>query len=163
MYKCLYYIDYQKVRCYDSDRDKLFRIVLLRISRYICTMYEKKTMPNLNCGLDLVGEVLYGKWKIRLLWFINEGHKRPSELQRKIPDASRRVLNIQLKELEQHELVSRKIYPVMPPKVEYELTDFGKSLIPVISAIGLWGDEHQERLKNLILNQLDFSKGPTVT
>jgi len=66
------------------------------------------------------------------------------------------VLNIQLKELEQHELVSRKIYPVMPPKVEYELTDFGKSLIPVISAIGFWGDEHQERLKNLILNQLDF-------
>ncbi len=49
-------------------------------------MYERKTL-SLNCGLDLVGEVLYGKWKIRLLWFINEGHKRPSELQRKIPEA----------------------------------------------------------------------------
>jgi len=101
--------------------------------------------------MDLVGEVLYGKWKMRLLWFINEGHQRPSELQRKIPDASRRVLNMQLKELEEHGLVSRLIYPVMPPKVEYSLTDFGQTLIPVISAIGQWGDMHEERLRELIL------------
>lgn len=118
---------------------------------YLWNMYEKKTVPNLNCGLDLVGEVLYGKWKIRLLWFINEGYLRPSELQRKIPDASRRVLNIQLKELEDHEMVTRKIYPVMPPKVEYTLTDFGKTLIPVLTAIGLWGDQYQDRLKKVIL------------
>ena len=118
-------------------------------------MYERKIIPNLNCGLDLIGEVLYGKWKIRLLWFINEGHKRPSELQRKIPDATRRVLNIQLKELEEHELVSKIIYPVVPPKVEYSLTDLGKTLIPVISAIGNWGDEHEERLRSLILKRLD--------
>jgi DNA-binding HxlR family transcriptional regulator len=116
-------------------------------------MYERKTIPNLNCGLDLIGEVLYGKWKIRLLWFINEGHKRPSELQRKIPDASRRVLNIQLNELEEHELVVRKIYPVVPPKVEYSLTKFGESLIPVIGALGQWGDQNQERLKSLIIKK----------
>ncbi|WP_134091391.1 helix-turn-helix domain-containing protein [Olivibacter sp. XZL3] len=115
-------------------------------------MYERKTLPHLNCGLDLVGEVLYGKWKIRLLWFIYEGHKRPSELQRQIPDVSRRVLNIQLKELGDHELVTRTIYPVMPPKVEYDLTDFGKTLIPMIHSIDLWGDEHQEQLKRVILN-----------
>lgn len=114
-------------------------------------MYEKKTLPNLHCGLDLIGEVLYGKWKIRLLWFIDQGHRRPSELQRKIPDASRRVLNMQLNELEQHELISKTIYPVVPPKVEYYLTDFGKTLIPIISALGYWGDEHEERLRNLIL------------
>ena len=116
-------------------------------------MYERKVIPNLNCGLDLIGEVLYGKWKIRLLWFINEGHKRPSELQRKIPDAARRVLNIQLKELEEHELVTRKVYPVVPPKVEYSLTEFGKTLIPVIAALGQWGDEHEDRLRDLILKQ----------
>ena len=114
-------------------------------------MKNRKIPLNLNCGLDLIGEVLYGKWKIRLLWFINEGHKRPSELQRKIPDASRRVLNIQLKELEEHELVSKIIYPVVPPKVEYTLTEFGKTLIPVISALGNWGDENQERLRNVIM------------
>jgi DNA-binding HxlR family transcriptional regulator len=113
-------------------------------------MKERKIPLNLNCGLDLVGEVLYGKWKIRLLWFIHQGHKRPSELQRKIPDASRRVLNMQLKELEDHELVSKTIYPVVPPKVEYFLTDFGKSIIPVIEAIGNWGDTHEKRLRSVI-------------
>lgn len=116
-------------------------------------MKDRKIPLNLNCGLDLIGEVLYGKWKIRLLWFINEGHKRPSELQRKIPDASRRVLNIQLKELEEHELISKIIYPVVPPKVEYNLTDFGKTVIPVISALGNWGNENEERLRNVILEQ----------
>ncbi|GGN13432.1 hypothetical protein GCM10010967_56980 [Dyadobacter beijingensis] len=49
-------------------------------------MYESKIMPNLNCTLDLIGEVLYGKWKMRLLWFIYQGFQRPSELQRKIPE-----------------------------------------------------------------------------
>ncbi|TYP96788.1 HxlR family transcriptional regulator [Sphingobacterium allocomposti] len=113
-------------------------------------MYERKILPNLNCGLDLIGEVLYGKWKMRLLWFIDQGHQRPSELQRKIPDASRRVLNMQLKELEQHELISREVYPVVPPKVEYSLTPLGKSLIPVIGAIGEWGDAHAEKLRDVI-------------
>lgn len=117
-------------------------------------MYERKLLPNLNCGLDLIGEVLYGKWKIRLLWFINEGHRRPSELQRKIPDATRRVLNIQLKELEDHELITKKIYPVVPPKVEYSLTEFGKTLIPVIATLGSWGDENEERLRSVIIKRL---------
>ena len=124
-------------------------------------MYEKKTIPSLNCGLDLIGEVLYGKWKIRILWFIHQGNLRPSELQRKIPDVTRRVLNVQLKELEDHELVNKKIYPVMPPKVEYTLTDFGRTLIPLISAIGLWGDEHQERLRRVILKRATLPSDET--
>lgn len=117
-------------------------------------MYERKIIPHLNCGLDLLGEVLYGKWKLRLLWFINEGHKRPSELQRKIPDATRRVLNMQLKELEDHELITKKIYPVVPPKVEYSLTEFGKTLIPVIAALGNWADKNEAHLRSVILKRL---------
>lgn len=117
-------------------------------------MYERKILPNLNCGLDLIGEVLYGKWKIRLLWFIHEGNKRPSELQRKIPDATGRVLTIQLKELEDHGLVTKKIYPVVPPKVEYSLTEVGQTLIPVISALGQWGDANETHLRSVILNRL---------
>ena len=101
--------------------------------------------------------MLSGKWKIRLLWFINEGHKRPSELQRKIPDASRRVLNTQLKELEEHELVSKVIYAVVPPKVEYGLTDLGETLIPIISSIGGWAEEHEERLISLILKSSNLN------
>lgn len=115
-------------------------------------MRERKIPLNLNCGLDLIGEVLYGKWKIRLLWFINEGHKRPSELQRKIPDASRRVLNVQLNELEAHDLIEKKIFAVVPPKVEYSLTPFGKTIIPIIGALGKWGDDNESRLRDLILN-----------
>jgi DNA-binding HxlR family transcriptional regulator len=118
-------------------------------------MYERKILPSLNCGLDLIGEVLYGKWKIRLLWFINEGYRRPSELQRKIPDASRRVLNMQLNEMEDHELITKKIYPVVPPKVEYKLTKFGETLIPIIAAIGQWGDENEERLRTVILKKFE--------
>jgi len=116
-------------------------------------MYERKIPLNLNCGLDLIAQVIYGKWKVRLLWFINEGFVRPSELQRKIPDASRRVLNVQLKELETHELISKTVFPVVPPRVEYSLTDFGKTLIPVIAALGQWGDENEARLRELILKQ----------
>jgi DNA-binding HxlR family transcriptional regulator len=113
-------------------------------------MYARKIAITLDCGLDLVGELLYGKWKIRLLYFINEGNKRPSELQKKIPDAPSRVLFMQLKELEQHDLISKVIYPQVPPKVEYNLTELGQSLIPVISALGNWGDEHSEHLRDVI-------------
>lgn len=115
-------------------------------------MRERKIPLNLNCGLDLIGEVLYGKWKIRLLWFIHTGHKRPSELQRKIPGASRRVLNVQLNELEAHNLIEKKIFAVVPPKVEYSLTPFGETIIPVIGAMGKWADENENRLRDLILN-----------
>lgn len=116
-------------------------------------MYERKIPLNLSCGLDLIGEVLYGKWKIRLLWFIKEGFQRPSQLQRKIPDASRRVLNMQLKELEQHELICKTIYAAAPPKVEYHLTDFGETLMPIIAALGQWGDTHEQRLREVILRR----------
>jgi DNA-binding HxlR family transcriptional regulator len=113
-------------------------------------MGERKIPVTLNCGLDLVGEVLYGKWKIRLLFFINEGNKRPSELQRKIPDATPRVLNMQLKELEEHEMISKVVYAQMPPKVEYSLTEFGKSLMPVVLNLGGWADANQEKLREII-------------
>lgn len=113
-------------------------------------MKKRKIPLNLNCGLDLTAEVLFGKWKMRLLYFIHEGHQRPSELQKKIPEASKRVLTAQLKELVEHELVERFIYPEVPPKVEYSLTDFGKTLIPIIKAFGEWGDEHEDKLRLVI-------------
>jgi DNA-binding HxlR family transcriptional regulator len=111
---------------------------------------KKKIPPTLHCGLDLLSEVLYGKWKMRLLYFIHEGHKRPSELHRKIPDASLRVLTAQLRELEMHMLVTKVIYPQVPPKVKYSLTELGESLVPVINTLGLWADEHQEVLREVI-------------
>lgn len=116
----------------------------------ITIMYKKKIPIELNCGLDLVKEVLYGKWKIHLLYFISQGCKRPGELQRKIPAATRRVLNVQLNQLEEHELIAKKIYAELPPRVEYRLTELGESVLPVIMTLGKWGDDHQEQLRKVI-------------
>jgi len=113
-------------------------------------MYQKKIPIKLNCGLDLVKEILFGKWKIHLLYFISQGIKRPGELQRKIPAATRRVLNVQLNQLEEHALISKTIYAELPPKVEYELTDLGMSVLPIVTALGKWGDDNQEILRSLI-------------
>jgi DNA-binding HxlR family transcriptional regulator len=114
-------------------------------------MYERKIPIDQNCGLDLIREVLYGKWKIHLIYYISRGIQRPSELQREIPEATRRVLNMQLNQLEQHELVTKKIYPQLPPKVEYNLTPFGESLLPVVMLMGKWGDDNREHLQRVIL------------
>jgi DNA-binding HxlR family transcriptional regulator len=116
----------------------------------ITIMYKRKIPIELNCGIDLVKEVLYGKWKIHLLYFISEGIRRPGELQRKIPGATRRVLNVQLNQLEEHELIDKKIYAELPPKVEYSLSELGQSVVPVIMALGKWGDDHQEQLRKVI-------------
>lgn len=113
-------------------------------------MYKKKIPVDLNCGLDIVKEVVYGKWKIHLIHFIGIGCKRPGELQKKIPQATRRVLNVQLNELETHGLISKKIYAELPPKVEYSLTSLGESLLPVVTALGKWGDDNQEFLRRAI-------------
>ena len=112
--------------------------------------YTKKIPIDATCGLDLIKEVLYGKWKIHLLYFISEGARRPGELQRKIPAATRRVLNVQLNQLEEHGLIAKKIYAELPPKVEYSLTELGRSVLPMITALGKWGDEHQEHLRKVI-------------
>ena len=126
---------------------------LLQSARWgleLTIMYKKKIPIELNCGLDLVKEVLYGKWKMHVLYFISQGCKRPGELQRKVPGASRRVLNVQLNQLEEHELISKKIYAELPPKVEYSLTKLGESVLPVIVTLGEWGDNHQEQLRKVI-------------
>jgi DNA-binding HxlR family transcriptional regulator len=114
-------------------------------------MYERKNPPTLSCGLDVTAELLNGKWKMRLLYFIHQGFLRPSQLQKKIPDASPRVLLLQLKEMEHTGLVEKKIYQQVPPKVEYTLTPLGTSLIPVIDAFGQWGDEHKETLQRMLV------------
>lgn len=124
--------------------------------------YRKKIPIELNCGLDLVKEVLYGKWKIHLLYFISEGVRRPGELQRKMPAATRRVLNVQLNQLEEHGLIAKKIYAELPPKVEYRLTELGQSVLPIITALGKWGDDHQEHLRRVIAQQVNQQGGSSV-
>jgi DNA-binding HxlR family transcriptional regulator len=79
-------------------------------------MYQKKIANTLTCGSALTKEVLHGKWKSTLLAGIAQGIQRPSAMQRMLPSATRRVLNVQLSELEHHGLVSKTIFPELPSK-----------------------------------------------
>jgi DNA-binding HxlR family transcriptional regulator len=113
-------------------------------------MYQKKIANTLNCGSVLTKEVLHGKWKSTLLSCIAQGIQRPSAMQRTIPSATRRVLNVQLAELEQHGLVRKTIFPELPPKVEYHLTSLGESLLPVIEVMEQWGNAHRTELEQVL-------------
>jgi DNA-binding HxlR family transcriptional regulator len=113
-------------------------------------MYEKKIPKDFSCGFSVMMEIIGGKWKSYLVFLISQGVRRPSDLQRAIPTASRRVLNLQIRELEFHGIIKRVIYPELPPKVEYYLTEFGESLIPIVSAMDNWGNGYLHIFKQLM-------------
>lgn len=85
--------------------------------------------------IDLIG----GKYKAVILWHLMHGTLRYSELYRKVGRATDKMLAQQLRELERDGLVIRKVYPVVPPKTEYSLTDFGRGLTPILDALCDWG------------------------
>jgi len=94
------------------------------------------------CPMHNVMRVLGGRWKIALLYFIHQEHNRFSLLQRKVPFITTKMLSQQLKELEQDNLITRKVYAEVPPRVEYFLTPKGQSLLPVLEDLYVWGEKH---------------------
>ncbi|MDP2810951.1 MAG: helix-turn-helix domain-containing protein [Rhodocyclaceae bacterium] len=104
----------------------------MRHNRYDC---------NFGCPVEACFEVIGGKWKGVILFHLLGGTKRFNELLRLIPGVTQRMLTRQLRELEDDGIVARKIYPEVPPKVEYSLTDFGKSLEPLLRHLQQWGSE----------------------
>ena len=126
-------------------------------------MYERKIPLTIDCGLHLTKEVLNGKWKPALLNAISMDIKRPSELHRLLQGATRRVLNVQLKDLEDHGMIEKKTYPQLPPKVEYSLTEVGWSLMPIINAMNQWGETNRQFLETVIKQNpkaMQVSKSP---
>ncbi|MGL4772195.1 MAG: winged helix-turn-helix transcriptional regulator [Clostridium sp.] len=91
-----------------------------------------KIKDNYDCSLDLTMDLIGGKWKLRILWYLMDGTKRFSELKAYIPSVTQKVLTEQLRELEEANIISRKVYAVVPPKVEYTMTEYGISLIPIL-------------------------------
>lgn len=91
------------------------------------------------CPVDATLHMIGGKYKSIILWHLVERTMRFHELQKIVPCATPKMLTQQLRELEQDGLISRKVYPVVPPKTEYSLTEFGTSLIPVLDAMCNWG------------------------
>ena len=90
-----------------------------------------------------------GKWKGVVLFHLLGGTKRFNELMRLMPGVSQRMLTKQLRELEAQEIIHRKIYPEVPPKVEYRLTEFGETLAPVLAVVHLWGERYLEHIAAL--------------
>lgn len=116
-------------------------------------MYERKLAIEVECGLHLFMEVLNGKWKIKLIWCIHSGINRPGELRRKIPKASRRLLDTQLSQLVDHGILSKTTFDQKPLKVEYQLTPLGETLIPVIESTAKWGEAHRDVLEPLFTSE----------
>ena len=91
-----------------------------------------------NCPVEATLDLIGGKYKALILWHLSEKKLRFSEL-RKVISATPKMLTQQLRELETHKLIHREVYPVIPPKVEYSLTETGKSLMPILVAMRDWG------------------------
>jgi len=91
-----------------------------------------------------------GKWKTVVLWYLIEGKKRFSELKKLIPDITEKMLSIQLKKLEEDGLVYRQVFAEVPMRVEYSLTDFGKSLTPILEEVAKWGRDLGEAKGEII-------------
>ena len=114
-----------------------------------CRMYEKKTTLNIDCCIKVTMEVIGGKWKCCIIDALKDGAKRPSEIHRYFPKANTRVINQQLKELEMHGIVEKRIFDEQPPHSEYSLTETGKTLLPIIKQLEEWGIWFRPTLKKI--------------
>lgn len=99
-----------------------------------------------NCPLEATIEVIGGKWKLYLLWHLRDECKRYGELKRKTQGITEKMLIQQLRELESDGLIKRTVYPEIPPKVEYSLTFYGETFIPLLYQLNSWGMEHLKRI-----------------
>lgn len=100
---------------------------------------EKKYDSAVELALDIIG----GKWKIPIIWKLKNDPKRYGELKKLLPGITHKMLTQQLRELERDEIIKRKLYPEVPPKVEYMLTLLGKSVLPVVEILNEWGEEYK--------------------
>ena len=117
---------------------------------------------SIDCKFDTVIEILVGKWKpIILFHLFSKGTMRFSELQKAMPDITKKMLTQQLRELEYHNIVHREIYRQIPPKVEYSITEYGKGMKTVLQAMHDWGIAHVKHLKELYAE--DISVEPFVS
>jgi DNA-binding HxlR family transcriptional regulator len=99
-----------------------------------------------NCPVEAAVDVFGGKWKALILWWLQERTWRFAELRRQIPGITEKMLTQQLRELEADGIVDRRVYPTVPPKVEYSLTEYGRSLKRALRAICDWGRDHMQRI-----------------
>jgi DNA-binding HxlR family transcriptional regulator len=100
------------------------------------------------CTIEVAMEVVGGKWKLAILNHLFAGPRRFGRLRRDMPTITQRMLTRQLRELEADGLVTRTVYPQVPPKVEYSLTETGASLRPIARELEAWGHWYQQNVRN---------------
>jgi DNA-binding HxlR family transcriptional regulator len=114
-------------------------------------------MPNKQymCPVEALIDAIGGKWKIPILSLLFQGTRRYGELRQQLPGVTERMLTMQLRELEQSGLVLRTVYPEVPPKVEYSITEMGLSLKPVLRQMLNWSEEYRNSSRGgMILQKL---------
>jgi DNA-binding HxlR family transcriptional regulator len=99
-----------------------------------------------GCAVEATLDLIDGKWKGVILFHLQAGTQRFGELRRRMPGITQRMLTKQLRALEEDQLIIRKVYAEVPPRVEYCLSEVGESLRPVIDTLRAWGEHHQARL-----------------
>ncbi len=102
-----------------------------------------------HCALDVTMELVGGKWKTIVLWYLRKDKKRFSELRKLIPDITEKMLSMQLRQLEKDGFVSRTVHAEVPPRVEYALTPLGRTLLPLLEEIAKWGRLMGKRFGNI--------------
>ncbi|WP_123052655.1 helix-turn-helix domain-containing protein [Clostridium sp. JN-1] len=101
-----------------------------------------------SCSMELTLDIIGGKWKPLIIWHLGENTLRFSELRRSLPNITQKMLTQQLRALEEDQLVNRFVYAEVPPKVEYSLTEKGKTLLPVLSTLCKWAIEYSNSMRS---------------
>jgi len=102
-------------------------------------------MDGSDCPVKLTAEVIGGKWKPLILFYLEDNARRFSELQRLIPGSTKKMLTKHLRELERDDVINRKVFAQVPPRVQYSLTRHGQSLRPILQLMSAWGKRHRAR------------------
>ena len=110
---------------------------------------DSEALLDKDCPVRQVINIVGDKWTLPVLYVLNQGTKRYSELQREIPGISKKMLTQTLRKLESDNILKRKIYPVIPPKTEYTLSAFGVKLIEPLKVLADWAWSHQKELKQI--------------
>jgi DNA-binding HxlR family transcriptional regulator len=98
----------------------------------------------LPCPVETTLKVIGGRWKALILFHLSADTRRFNELRKLIPSVTQRMLTAHLRELERDGVIDRKVFPVVPPRVDYSLTAKGRSLYPILNAMATWGAEYQQ-------------------
>lgn len=122
-----------------------------RMRRYDC---------HFGCSVEVALDVISGKWKGVILFHLLKGTRRFNELRRLLPDVTQRMLTLQLRELEEDGVVQRKIFQEIPPHVEYSLTEFGRTLEPVLLLMRDWGDLYTAKLTEQRISAQEAKREP---